>query len=133
MKPNSSPPPRPASHGRSLLLLALALWFVGCATPPKSAGPVTLTLRGDAGVTAQVVSSLPSVPPQTVTVPAELTFHGGSYDLRCIHGIQPGRLQIIAARGGLSISTGDTTQAGQVVVFKIRSNEIAVSPETSPQ
>jgi len=109
--------------------LALALSMGGCATAPQTAGPVTLKISGDAGVTVQVVSSLPNVPPQAASVPAELQFHGANYELRCVHGTQPGRLKIIAARGGLEISTGDTTQPGQVVVFKVRPNEIAAGPE----
>jgi hypothetical protein len=109
--------------------LALALQVGGCATAPKTAGPVTLKISGDPGVSVQVISSLPNVPPQAANVPAELPFHGANYELRCVHGTQPGRLKIIAARGGLEISTGDTTQPGQVVVFKIRPNEIAAGPE----
>ena len=111
-----------------LAALALALSLGGCATTPQTAGPVTLKISGDAGVTVQVISSLPNVPPQTASVPAELQFHGANYELRCVHGTQPGRLKIIAARGGLEISTGDTTQPGQVVVFKIRTDEIAAGP-----
>jgi hypothetical protein len=108
-----------------LLASALALVVGGCASAPKTAGPVTLKVSGDPGVMVRVVSSQPNVPPQTATVPAELQFHGSNYELRCVHGTQPGRLKIIAARGGVEISTGDTLQPGQVVVFKIRTDEIA--------
>jgi hypothetical protein len=113
-----------------VLALALALLAGGCATTPKSAGPVTLMISGDPGVTVQVISSQANVPPQTASVPAELQFHGSTYELRCVHGTQPGRLKIMAARGGLMISTGDTLQPGQVVVFKIRAGEIAAGPGT---
>lgn len=113
-----------------LLAATLALLVSGCATTPKTAGPVTLKISGDPGVTVKVISSLPNVPPQTATVPAEMQFHGSNYELRCVHGGQPGRLMIIAARSGLEISTGDTTQPGQVVVFKVRPNEIAAGPGT---
>ena len=112
-------------------VLALALVAGGCATAPKTSLPLTLKASGDPGVTVHVISSLPGVPPQVATVPAELQFHGSTFELRCVHGPQPGRLQLIAARGGIQISTGDTLQPGEVTVFKIRSDGIAVGPVPS--
>ena len=113
---------------RAVAVLACALAVSGCATTPQASLPLTLKLGGDPGVTVQVISSLPDVPPQVATVPGELQFHGRAYELRCIHGPQAGRLQLIAARGGMQISTGDTLRPGEVTVFKVRPDEIAVGP-----
>jgi hypothetical protein len=116
---------------RPVAALALALVAGGCATAPKPSLPLTLKASGDPGVSVQVISSLPDTPPQAVTVPAELQFHGSAFELRCVHGPQAGRLKLIAARGGILISTGDTLQPGEVTVFRIRPDEIAVGPAPS--
>ena len=88
--------------------------------------PVVLRATDDPGVTVRVASTSAGVPEQVATVPAELTFHGESFDLDCVHGPQPGRLALVASRGGVSISTGDTTQAGQVTQIQIRRGSIAI-------
>jgi hypothetical protein len=85
-----------------------------------------LRATGDAGVTVRVASTSAGVPEQVATVPAELTFHGENFELNCVHGPQPGRLALVASRGGVSISTGDTTQAGQVTQIQIRRGSISI-------
>ena len=107
-------------HGAAALLLA------GCSTITTSIKPVVLKATGDPGVSVRVTSTHPGVPEKVVTVPAELTYYGGSFDLNCMHGPQPGRLALVATRGGMSISTGDTTQEGQVTQIQIRGNSIAI-------
>ncbi len=119
-----------AHHPNSTHILAaiaaFALLMAGCATPPFDNTPVLLRATGDLGVTVRVASTQPGVPERVVTVPAELTFYGESFDLTCVHGPQPGRLALVASRGGVSISTGDTTQAGQVTQIQIRRGSIAI-------
>jgi len=114
------------------IAILLALLLTGCATSQfSSTSSTTLKATGDPGVSVRVLSTVPGVPEQVATVPAELQFHGSSYELRCIHGPQPGRLSLIAHRNGISISTGDTQRPGEVTVFRIRPNEIAVAPEVT--
>ena len=119
-----------ARHTNSTNILAavaaLALLLAGCATPAFDRTPVVLRATGDAGVTVRVTSTSAGVPEQVATVPAELTFHGENFDLTCVHGPQPGRLALVASRGGVSISTGDTTQPGQVTKIQIRRGSIAI-------
>jgi hypothetical protein len=131
MKRSSQPRSRRNLGLLAIAALALAVTAGGCVTTPKTSLPLTLKASGDPGVTVEVTSSLPGVPPQVATVPAELQFHGSAYELRCVHGPQPGRLKLIAARGGIQISTGDTLKPGEVTVFKIRPGEIAVGPAPS--
>lgn len=125
-----------ARHLNSIITLAavtvLALLVGGCTTPPIEHSPVILRASGDAGITVRVASTIPGVPEQVATVPAELTFHGGTFDLNCTHGPQPGRLALAASRGGVSISTGDTTRPGQLTQFQIRRNSIAVGTPAVP-
>ena len=112
------------------LAVALALTFTGCATSDHSgASTTTLIASGDPGVTVRVQSTVPGVPEQVANVPAELQFTGGKYELRCVHGPQPGKLRLIANRNGIRVSTGDTERSGEVTVFRIRPTEISVAIE----
>lgn len=114
----------------SLLTAVLAIFLAGCATSSSSSTSTTLLMvGGEPGVTVRIQSTAPGIPEVVATVPAKLSFHGGSYDLRCVHGPEPGRLSLLAQRGGMSISTGDTTRPGEVTVFKIRPTEISVRME----
>lgn len=109
-----------------------ALLLAGCATAPIERAPVILRATGDPGVTVSITSTLPGVPEQVATIPAELTFHGESFDLHCVHGPQPGRLALVASRGGISISTGDTTRPGETTQFQVRRNSIAIGTPAAP-
>jgi hypothetical protein len=111
---------------------AAVLLLSGCVTSTPDLSPVALKATGDTGVSVHVTSTQPGVPEKIVTVPAELTFHGESFDLNCVHGPQPGRLTLAASRGGVSISTGDTTQPGQITQFQVRRNTIAVGAPSNP-
>jgi len=120
---------------RRILLSAFSaavLLLSGCVTTTPELSPVALKATGDEGVSVHVTSTQPGVPEKIVTVPAELTFHGESFDLNCVHGPQPGRLALVASRGGVSISTGDTTQAGQVTQIQIRRGSIAIGVPDNP-
>lgn len=120
---------------RRILLFAFsaaALLLAGCATSTTNLAPVVLKATGEPGVTVQVTSTQSGVPQKVVNVPAELTFHGDSFDLDCMHGLQPGRLSLMVIRGGISISTGDTTQPGQATQFNIRQNSLSVGVPTKP-
>ena len=111
---------------------APVLLLSGCVTTTPDLSPVALKATGDTGVSVHVTSTQPGVPEKVVTVPAELTYHGDSFDLNCVHGPQPGRLALVATRGGISISTGDTTQAGQVTQIQIRRNSISIGLPGNP-
>jgi hypothetical protein len=113
--------------------LALLLGLSGCAT--STSRPVTVSLRasGDPGVSVRVRSTTPGVPEQVAHVPAELTFTGKSFDLFCIHGTQPGRLNLIISRGGISMSTADTTRPGEVTHFVVRPDSLSIGmPQLPP-
>ena len=113
--------------------LVLLLGFSGCATSPGRPVTVNLKATGDPGVSVRVQATNPGVPEQVAQVPAELTFRGKSFDLYCIHGPQPGRLNLIISRGGISMSTGDTTRPGEVTHFVVREDSLSIgTPEESP-
>src|SRR5262245_23847421 len=114
-----------------VFLAVLALSFIGCAiSDHPGTSTTTLIASGDPGVTVRVQSTVPGVPEQVANVPAELQFTGGKYELRCVHGPQPGKLRLIANRNGIRVSTGDTERSGEVTVFRIRPTEISVATES---
>jgi hypothetical protein len=116
-----------------LAMVALLTGLSGCATSTVRSVVVSLKATGDPGVSVRVRTTTPGVPEQVAQVPVELTFRGESFDLFCTHGPQPGRLSLIISRGGISLSTGDTTQAGEVTHFVVRPDMLSIAtPETAP-
>jgi hypothetical protein len=114
-------------------LAALAMGVFGCATAPRRAATVSLKATGDPGVSVRVRTTIPGVPEQVAQVPAELTFTGERFDLYCVHGPQAGRLSLMVSRGGVSMSTGDTTQPGQVTHFVVGHDSLAVGTPELPK
>jgi hypothetical protein len=107
------------------LLGCLLLLAAGCSTNPPHTGVLSLKIAGDPGVTVRVVPTGAGASEMATTVPATLLFAGGSYDLRCIHGSQRGRLSLSVARDNFFLAAGDTFQAGETILFEIRRNSIS--------
>jgi len=122
----------------SLALHATALGLTlmmsfGCAgisrsgSTPGNQSTVVLQASGDPGVTVHVASS--NGVDRVLSVPASLEFTSKHFDLRCVHGAQPGRLSLAIVRDGIHVSTGDTTKADQVTVFKVQKSGVSAQVE----
>jgi len=114
----------------ALFVVLTASVLAGCATTGFRASTVTLNASGEPGVTFRVRSDVGQGIDRVVTVPAKLDFTGRNFDVRCVHGPQAGTLTLSVVRDGLSLSTGNTTQPGQVTRFKIREASVSATVES---
>src|SRR5687768_6240652 len=121
----------PNSHGLAAYCIALVLTLTafGCTNISKSdsstanQAKLMLQVSGDPGITVHVISS--DGVDRVVTVPANLEFTSESFDLRCIHGPQPGWLRLVIVRDGLHLSTANTARPGEATVFRVRKGEVS--------